>query len=281
MNYQETLDYLFNALPMYQRIGAAAYKTDLNNTLALCEHLGNPHNNFKSIHIAGTNGKGSTSHCLAAILQSAGYKVGLYTSPHLKSFTERIKINGQEIPQQEVVDFVAANKAFLESLQPSFFEMTVGMAFSHFADHQVDIAVVEVGMGGRLDSTNVITPVLSVITNIGMDHVQFLGDTLTKIAAEKGGIIKPHIPVVVSERHPETASVFAKIAQEKNAAITFAEDHYPVTYEKHEGVGSFSVKGKTFTMELTGKYQQKNLSGILQAVEVLIQNGIPYRRRGC
>jgi dihydrofolate synthase / folylpolyglutamate synthase len=279
MTYQETLDYLFNALPMYQRIGAAAYKTDLTNTIALCEHLGNPHTNFKSIHIAGTNGKGSTSHSLAAVLQSAGYKVGLYTSPHLKSFTERIKINGQDIPEDEVVTFVEENKTFLEELQPSFFEMTVGMAFKHFADHQVDIAVVEVGMGGRLDSTNIISPLASVITNIGMDHTQFLGDTLAKIAAEKGGIIKPNTPVVISERNPETEPVFIRIAAEKNAPIIFAEDNFQV--KMGEGISNgnreYSAKDRTYHLDLAGAYQQKNLAGVLQAIEILRQKGFEIK----
>src|SRR5690554_2225997 len=194
MTYQETLNYLFNALPMYQRVGKSAYKADLSNTLALCNRLNNPQQAFKSIHIAGTNGKGSTSHALASILQEAGYKVGLYTSPHLKSFTERIKINGKEIDEQGVIDFVSRNKDFLEQLQPSFFEMTVGMAFDYFARQKVDYAVIEVGLGGRLDSTNVIVPELSLITNIGIDHVQFLGNTLPLIATEKAGIVKYGVP---------------------------------------------------------------------------------------
>jgi dihydrofolate synthase / folylpolyglutamate synthase len=206
MTYQETLDYLFNALPMFQRIGAAAYRNDLNNTYALCAHLGNPERTLKCVHVAGTNGKGSTSHALCSVLMEAGYKVGLYTSPHLKSFTERIKINGQDIPENDVVEFVAHNKAFLEELKPSFFEMTVGMAFWYFAKEQVDISVIEVGMGGRLDSTNVVMPEVSVITNIGYDHMQFLGNTLPLIAAEKAGIIKPKVPVVISQKQPETFS---------------------------------------------------------------------------
>jgi len=271
MNYQETLDYLFNALPMFQRIGAAAYKTDLNNTIALCEALGNPHQKFKSIHIAGTNGKGSTSHSLAAVLQSAGYKVGLYTSPHLKSFRERIKVNGEEITENAVVDFVHQHKDFMEKLQPSFFEMTVGMAFSYFADQKIEIAVVEVGMGGRLDSTNIISPLLSLITNIGMDHTQFLGDTLDKIAGEKGGIIKQNTPVVISQRQPETEEVFIRLAREKNADIYFAEDVYKVGYVGvvDNSLCRFLVNGKLVLMDLAGKYQEKNLAGILMAVDKL------------
>ena len=208
MNYQETLDYLFNALPMFQRVGASAYKADLTNTIALCTHLGNPQNHFKSIHVAGTNGKGSTSHALASIFQAAGYKTGLYTSPHLKSFTERIRINGDEINKDDVVEFVATHKDFLDQLQPSFFEMTVGLAFWYFAKHEVDIAIIEVGMGGRLDSTNVISPELCVITNIGLDHTQFLGDTLPLIAGEKAGIIKQGVPVIVSHTQKEIQAVF-------------------------------------------------------------------------
>ncbi|KEO74005.1 bifunctional folylpolyglutamate synthase/dihydrofolate synthase [Anditalea andensis] len=276
MTYQETLDYLFNALPMFQRIGASAYKTDLNNTLALCEELGNPHLKFKSIHIAGTNGKGSTSHSLAAILQSAGYKVGLYTSPHLKSFRERIKINGQDITEQAVIHFVQSNKSYIDSLQPSFFEMTVGMAFSYFAEEAVDIAVVEVGMGGRLDSTNILKPLLSIITNIGMDHMQFLGDTLPKIAAEKAGIIKSNTPVIISQRQAETTEVFTQLAQQRNAEITFAERSYTIKHQGNikSGLCEYLVNGKIILMDLAGKYQEKNLAGILTAVDKLRSLGI-------
>ena len=219
MTYQETLDWMFVQLPMYQRQGAAAYKTDLSNTLLLVDRLKNPQNNFKSIHVAGTNGKGSSSHMLASVLQEAGYKVGLYTSPHLKDFRERIKINGKEISEQAVIDFVAENKAFFEANFLSFFEMTVGLAFQYFSDAQVDFAVIEVGLGGRLDSTNVITPEVSLITNIGLDHTQFLGDTLEKVAFEKGGIIKENSPVVIGEYHKETQPVFEKLASQKNAVL--------------------------------------------------------------
>ncbi|MBQ3950760.1 MAG: bifunctional folylpolyglutamate synthase/dihydrofolate synthase, partial [Bacteroidales bacterium] len=201
--YEETLDFLFNSLPAYHRIGAAAYKADLSNTEAMMQHLGHPERGFRSIHVAGTNGKGSVSHFLASILQEAGYKVGLYTSPHLVDFRERIRINGEMIPKEAVTDFVDANHTFFVEQQLSFFEMTVGLAFDYFRNEKVDIAVIEVGMGGRLDSTNVITPLLSVITNIGLDHTQFLGDTLEKIAAEKAGIIKLGVPVVIGQTQPE------------------------------------------------------------------------------
>ena len=274
MNYQQTLDYLFNALPMFQRVGASAFKKDLSNTQALCKHLGNPEKKFKSVHVAGTNGKGSTSHSLASILQSAGYKTGLYTSPHLKSFTERIRINGIEIPEEEVVLFVKENKQFLEELKPSFFEMTVGMAFWYFAKEQVDIAIVEVGMGGRFDSTNVILPEVSVITNIGFDHVQFLGDTLPKIAGEKAGIIKPDVPVVISQTQTETTPVFQDKSKEVNAPITFADFFWEVKKLDSElGYATYSVrsKGKEFElkMDLLGNYQKYNLPGILEAVHQL------------
>ncbi|MBQ9863992.1 MAG: hypothetical protein IJM33_01480 [Bacteroidales bacterium] len=228
MTYQQTLEYLFNSLPMYHRIGQAAYKADITNTVQLMQHLGNPERKFRSIHVAGTNGKGSVSHMLASVLMQAGYKVGLYTSPHLVDFRERIRINGQMIPQQRVTDFVEQHRDFMQSLQLSFFEMTVGLAFDHFAAEQVDVAVVEVGMGGRLDSTNVITPDLCVITNIGFDHTQFLGDTLPKIASEKAGIIKPHVPVVIGETHPETKPVFEQRAAELQAPIYFADDNYRI-----------------------------------------------------
>jgi len=228
MNYQETLNYLFSQLPMFQRIGKAAYKADLGNTLQLDEYFNHPHKNFKSIHIAGTNGKGSTSHMLASILQSAGYKVGLYTSPHLKDFRERIRINGEMIPEIEVIDFVAKHKSLFEQVKPSFFEMTVALAFDYFSREKVDIAVVEVGLGGRLDSTNIITPLLSVITNIGLDHTDLLGDTLPKIATEKAGIIKKGVPVVISQFQPEVSQVFTDKAQETKSELIFAEQQYKV-----------------------------------------------------
>ena len=260
MNYQETLDWMFAQLPMYHRIGAAAYKADLQPTLNLMEALGHPERKFRSIHVAGTNGKGSVSHMLASILQEAGYKVGLYTSPHLVDFRERIRINGEMIPQDEVVDFVAAHYPMLTTLSLSFFEMTVGLAFDYFAKEQVDIAVVEVGMGGRLDSTNVITPELSVITNIGLDHTQFLGDTLEKIAREKAGIIKEGVPVVVGETQPETWPVFKAVAEAHHAPITFADQHYVVDDISR------------YTEELTGEYQKHNIATVLEAVDVLCKN---------
>lgn len=277
MTYQETLDYLFNALPMFQRIGADAFKKDLSNTIALCEHLRNPQNQFKSIHVAGTNGKGSTSHAISSVLMEAGYKVGLYTSPHLKSFTERIKINGVEISEEEVINFVAKNRAFLEDLKPSFFEMTVGMAFWFFANEAVDIAVVEVGMGGRLDSTNVISPEVCVITNIGYDHMQFLGDTLEQIAGEKAGIIKSATPVVISQRQPDTAPIFEKIANEKGAPLFFAEDNYSISRKNLQDKAFFEVtdseKSFFIEMDLKGNYQEKNLIGVLQTITVLQKLG--------
>ncbi|MDG1278436.1 MAG: bifunctional folylpolyglutamate synthase/dihydrofolate synthase [Algoriphagus sp.] len=274
MNFQETLDYLFNSLPNFQRVGAPAYKNDLNNTLALCAHLGNPERQFKSVHVAGTNGKGSSSHSIAAILQSAGYKTGLYTSPHLKSFTERIRVDGIDIPEEEVVKFVAENKSFLEDLKPSFFEMTVAMAFWYFAKVQVDIAVIEVGMGGRLDSTNVITPELSLITNIGYDHMQFLGDTLALISGEKAGIIKPNVPVVISETHPETRKVFLEKAASGESPITFADQVWLISNsELIDGKADFFAKKHGYELsiqlDLIGAYQRFNLPGILESIETL------------
>ena len=257
MTYQETLDFMYSQLPMYHRIGAAAYKADIQPTIDMMAALGNPERKFRSIHVAGTNGKGSVSHFLASILQEAGYKVGLYTSPHLVDFRERIRINGEMIPQEEVVDFVERNRGMFAELKLSFFEMTVGMAFDYFARQKVDIAVVEVGMGGRLDSTNVITPLLSVITNIGLDHTQFLGDTLEKIAGEKAGIIKDGVPVVIGETQEETMPVFMQKATEHNAPITFADQHYVVDDISR------------YTEELTGEYQKYNIATVLEAVEVL------------
>ena len=283
MTYAETLDYLFNALPMFQRVGASAYKADLTNTLSLCEHLGNPQETFKTIHVAGTNGKGSTSHALASVFQAAGYKTGLYTSPHLKSFTERIRIDGKEITEEDVVEFVANNRAFLDQLQPSFFEMTVGMAFWYFAKEAVDIAVIEVGMGGRLDSTNVIHPELCVITTIGYDHTQFLGNTLPLIAGEKAGIIKEGVPVVISQTQKETQAVFSQQAAAKQAAIVFADQLWEITklpesedpsiqesanFKVRSSDGEFNLK-----FGLNGDYQRFNLPGILETVKQLRNQG--------
>ena len=226
MTYPQTLDYLFSKLPMYQRIGAAAYKADLNNTIAICKALGNPEKKIKFVHVAGTNGKGSSSHMLASILQQAGYKTGLYTSPHLVDFRERIKINGKMIPKTEVVKFVEDFKTIFEKIEPSFFEWTVGLAFHYFAQQQVDVVILEVGLGGRLDSTNVITPVACLITNIGYDHMNLLGDTLPKIAAEKAGIIKTKIPVVISQTQLDVISVFNETAKQLKAPIEFADKNY-------------------------------------------------------
>ncbi|MFT6215797.1 MAG: dihydrofolate synthase/folylpolyglutamate synthase [Roseivirga sp.] len=259
VNYQQTLDYLFSALPMYQRIGTSAFKKDLTNTLKLCESLSNPQNELKTIHVAGTNGKGSSSHMIASVLQSAGYKVGLYTSPHLKSFTERIRINGTPISEPEVVDFVARLKPMIDEVQPSFFEMTVAMAFDYFRNQQVDVAVIEVGLGGRLDSTNIITPEISLITNIGYDHMDMLGDTLAKISFEKAGIIKEGIPVVIAESQRETKSVFLKIATERNARITFADQ--------------FGLDWDAYELDLFGSYQKKNIKGVLVTLNKLKDQG--------
>ena len=225
MNYQETIEYLYNSAPVFEHIGASAYKEGLENTLTLDEHFNHPHTHFLSIHIAGTNGKGSCSHTLAAILQAEGYKVGLYTSPHLVDFRERIRVNGEMISEQEVIDFVEQERDFFEPLHPSFFELTTALAFKHFAEQKVDIAIIEVGLGGRLDCTNIITPILSIITNISLDHTQFLGNTLGAIAAEKAGIIKHRVPVVIGESVPETQIVFKAKAQKEDALIVFAEDN--------------------------------------------------------
>ena len=283
MTYGETLDYLFNALPMFQRVGASAYKADLTNTISLCAHLGNPQQTFKTIHVAGTNGKGSTSHALASVLQAAGYKTGLYTSPHLKSFTERIRIDGEEITEEGVVEFVAKNKSYLDELQPSFFEMTVGMAFWYFAKEAVDIAVIEVGMGGRLDSTNVIDPELCVITTIGYDHMQFLGNTLSLIAGEKAGIIKSGVPVVISQSQKETQAVFAQKAAAMKSTIVFADEKWEVTKIKEsedpslQQLASFKVRSSDGEFKLkfglNGDYQRFNLPGILEAVKQLQDQG--------
>jgi len=253
MNYQETTNWMFNQLPMYQLQGASAYKKDLTNTHLLIAHLGNPQEKIKCIHVAGTNGKGSTSHMLASILQEAGYKVGLYTSPHLKDFRERVKINGKDISKEFVTDFISTHKSFFESNDMSFFEMSVGLAFDYFAKEKVDIAVIEVGMGGRLDATNVITPLVSVITNIGLDHTQFLGNTLEAIAFEKAGIIKPNIPVIIGEYTAETKTVFWIKAKECNSEIYFASD----------------LISETYPSDLMGDYQMYNKKTVLQTIAVL------------
>ena len=223
MSFEQAIEYLYNSRPPFHQVGAAAYKPGLENTLRLMAHVGNPHEQLRAIHVAGTNGKGSTSHLIAAALQASGLKVGLFTSPHLVSLTERIRINGQPIAEAEVAEFIEQNRAFLDEIQPSFFETMTAMAFAYFVREKVDIAIVEVGLGGRLDSTNVITPILSVITNIGLDHTEFLGNTLAKIAKEKAGIIKPYIPVVIGESHPQTMNVFLVKAQECDSEIYFAD----------------------------------------------------------
>ncbi len=276
MNYQQTIDYLFAQLPMYSRIGTAAYKEDLHNSIALCKALDNPQQKFKSIHIAGTNGKGSTSHMLAAMLQQAGYKTALYTSPHLKDFRERIKINGEMISPDFVVDFVAKTKTVSGQIAPSFFELTMAMAFDYFAAQQVDIAVIETGLGGRLDSTNIITPILSVITNIGYDHMNILGDTLEKIAAEKAGIIKPGVPVIIGEFLPVTKPVFERKAAECTAPIYFTQDKYVVAdiivtpQTLHCSVTDTGNQiNEAVTLDLNGIYQAKNLRTVLYAQNIL------------
>ena len=265
---------------MYSRIGAAAFKKDLTNTITLCEHLGDPHQKFKSIHIAGTNGKGSVSHMLAAILQTAGFKTGLYTSPHLKDFRERIKVNGNEISEKFIISFTEKIKPLIEEIEPSFFEITVAMAFDYFAEQKVDVAVVEVGLGGRFDSTNIITPELSVITNIGWDHMNILGDSLEKIAFEKAGIIKHGVPVVIGETIPETKSIFVTIAAEKNAPLHLAAEERNVAgweWEKHELIVEIAEKGKTdhkkYHLDLPGIYQSKNLLTVLEVCSVLKELG--------
>ncbi len=253
MNYRETLDWMFAQLPMYQRQGASAYKIDLSNTITLATHLDNPETQFKSVHVAGTNGKGSTSHMLASVLQEAGYKVGLYTSPHLKDFRERIRINGEMISQDYVVRFIANHRPYFEANHLSFFEMTVGLAFEYFAKSKVDIAVIEVGLGGRLDSTNIITPEVSVITNIGMDHTRFLGNTLTAIATEKAGVIKKNIPAVIGRATPETEEVFRAKARASQSDLYFAKDY----------------NGEIFLSDLKGDYQKENIRTTLQTISIL------------
>lgn len=279
MNYQETLAFMYAQLPMFHRVGADAYKPNLDNTLALCEALGNPQHQFKSVHIAGTNGKGSSSHFIASILQSSGYKTGLYTSPHLKDFRERIKINGEMIAELGVVNFIESNKQIIEKIQPSFFELCVAMAFYHFAKEKVDIAVIEVGMGGRLDSTNVIHPEVSLITNISFDHTQFLGNTLPLIAREKAGIIKPNTPVIISQTQAECKEVFLEIANKQNAPILFADEEYKIIKVDHAAIltAKFEVEHQQDHYEiessLTGTYQEKNLAGVLSCVDILRSKG--------
>lgn len=280
MDYQQTVAYLFSRLPMYSRIGADAFRKDLTNTIRLCNELGNPQQHFKTIHVAGTNGKGSVSHMLASVLQAAGYKTGLYTSPHLKDFRERIRVNGELCREDFVVSFTERIRPLIETIDPSFFEITVAMAFDYFAVEKVDVAVIEVGLGGRLDSTNIITPELSVITNISWDHMNMLGDTLEKIATEKAGIIKQNIPVVVGETIPETKHVFENISLQKNASITIATDQRYIAgwrYEHHmlsvEVADHLHVDHEKYMLDLPGVYQTKNLLTVLEAVHQLKLRG--------
>lgn len=271
MNYPETIQYLYDRLPVFHQIGAAAYKPGLENSIRMMSLLGNPQNRYKTIHIAGTNGKGSVSHFLTAILMAAGYKVGLYTSPHLVDFRERIRVNGEKISEQYVMDFVKDNKAYFEEIQPSFFEATMAMSFQYFADCNVDIAVIEVGLGGRLDSTNIINPILSVITNIGFDHTEFLGNTLEKIASEKAGIIKTSTPVVIGETTPETKPIFIQKASLDNAPILFSEDIHQVEFSGYEDT-SMIVNNPRYgklKVGLTGDYQLKNVVTVLTCVDEL------------
>ncbi len=277
MNYQETLNYLYNSTPVFEHVGAVAYKEGLQNTLALDKHFNHPHTNFKTIHIAGTNGKGSCSHSLASILQEAGYKVGLYTSPHLVDFRERIRVNGLCISKERVVKFVKDERKFFEPLHPSFFELTTALAFKYFDEQKVDIAIIEVGLGGRLDCTNIISPILSIITNISFDHTQFLGDTLAKIAAEKAGIIKKGVPVIIGEANEETRPVFQSKANEVNSVIVFAEDNAIVTSSSPmaDGGRRYNLSNNsTLIGELSGDYQERNMNTILCACNILKQMNI-------
>ncbi len=280
MNYETTIQYLYSQLPMFTRDGASAYKNDLFNTIELCNRLNNPQQKFKSVHIAGTNGKGSTSHMLAAILQTAGYKTGLYTSPHLRDFRERIRINGEMISEQYVIDFVDKHRQDFEEIKPSFFEMTVGMAFNIFALEKVDIAIIEVGLGGRLDSTNIITPLLSVITNIGWDHTNLLGNTLPLIAGEKAGIIKSNIPVIVGEYQTDIADVFLNKANAENTPLSFASKQWEILKSGMvENLLTIEIQKDTkseifdLKLDLTGSYQLKNVKTVLSAVDELRKQG--------
>ena len=276
MTYQETIEYLYNQMPMFEKQGASGYKEGLSNTHTLDRHFGHPHQNYSTIHIAGTNGKGSCSHTIAALLQVCGFRVGLYTSPHLVDFRERIRVNGVPISKEYVINFVESERAFFEPLSPSFFEVTTAMAFKYFKDMRVDFAIIEVGMGGRLDCTNIITPLLSVITNISFDHTQFLGNTLTKIATEKAGIIKPNIPVIIGETCEETQKVFNSTAKQLNAPIIFAEKELEVlqtTKAINGGIDYYTRHYGIVHGELGGLYQAKNTNTILTAWNILIKNG--------
>jgi len=296
MTYSETIQYLYSQLPLFTRDGPSAYKANLTNTIELCSRLGNPQYNFKSVHVGGTNGKGSTSHMLAAILQLAGYKIGLYTSPHLKDFRERIRINGQMVAEQEVIDFVTAHRNDFEEIKPSFFEMTVALAFDIFAREKVDIAIIEVGLGGRLDSTNIITPLLSIVTNIGWDHMNMLGNTLQLIAAEKAGIIKPNVPVIIGEHQPEVAGIFIEKANREGSGISFASDAFKseagspksnvenletnddflnikLSKIADPSTMDYGLSTIDLQLDLTGIYQLKNVQTVLSAINELRRQG--------
>ncbi|MBC7850928.1 MAG: bifunctional folylpolyglutamate synthase/dihydrofolate synthase [Chitinophagaceae bacterium] len=286
MNYQQTIDFLYSRLPLFSRIGPPAIKPDLTNTIALCKAVGDPHKRFKSVHVAGTNGKGSTSHMLASVFQTAGYKTGLYTSPHLHDFRERIKIDGEMIPQQYVIDFTQRITPMIDSVEPSFFEVTVALAFEYFAAEKVDIAIIEVGLGGRLDSTNIITPELSIITNIGWDHMNILGNTLAAIASEKGGIIKKGIPVVIGEVNSETEKVFVDIAEKNNSLLTIANQERYVSdwhYQKHQLSATVASnhhdERDSFVLDLPGYYQTKNLLTVIEAIHQLNRKGWKISKR--
>lgn len=283
MNYQETIDYLFTKLPMYSRTGAAAYKSSLDNIIALCSVLGNPQNKFASIHIAGTNGKGSVSNMLSAIFQTAGYKTGIHTSPHLKDFRERIKINNDFVSKEFVIDFTNKIKKIIIEIEPSFFEISVAMAFDYFAQQQVDIAIIETGLGGRLDSTNIINPQLSIITNIGWDHMDLLGNTLEKIATEKAGIIKKETPIVIGEYDETTKPVFINKASTEKADIYYSSDVWKISglhnsLEKLEFTASSKNKTYKISSDLNGNYQEKNIITVLEAIQVLQKKRLEYCR---
>ena len=285
-NYQQTLNYLLERLPMYQRIGAAAYKANLDNTLKIVEVLNHPHKKIKCVHVAGTNGKGSSSHMLAAVLQQAGYKTGLYTSPHLLDFKERIKINGEKISEKQVVSFVEKYKTEFEKIEPSFFEWTVGLAFNYFAEQKVDIAIIEVGLGGRLDSTNVITPLVSLITNISLDHTNLLGNTVQLIGKEKAGIIKPKIPVVISQTQNLTQTLFKNYAKKQQSPIYYADKNFKIISSKHKNqflvtriLNANENKLTDYSLDLTGTYQLKNLLGVLNVLQILQLQGFVIRQK--
>ena len=281
MNYREAIDFLFSNLPMYQRVGKAAYKSNLNNTQALDRYFGHPHKNFCSIHIAGTNGKGSVSHMLASVLQASGFRTGLYTSPHLKDFRERIRVDGEMIPEENVTAFVRDHKDILDQIHPSFFEMTVAMAFEHFSREGVEMAVIETGMGGRLDSTNIISPVITVITNIGRDHCQFLGDTLEKIAGEKAGIMKPGVPLVIGESQQETAAVFRERSEALGCSLYYADKDFQVDYSTMDMASRQIMQVyregeawlENLEVDLLGMYQRKNVITSLAVIELLKRSG--------